>query len=83
MEQATTRTKVPVRLGLTVICAGGFMDAYSYLLHGHVHMEYGRIERVVEHPSGTTIVNCCGSYLLDLPDETIGGRGGLFPAEPV
>ena len=54
-----------------------------YLLHGHVHMEYGRIERVVEHPSGTTIVNCCGSYLLDLPDETIGGRGGLFPAEAV
>lgn len=29
-------TKVPVKLGLTVICAGGFMDAYSYLLHGHV-----------------------------------------------
>ena len=28
--------KVPVRLGLTVICAGGFMDAYSYLLHDHV-----------------------------------------------
>lgn len=36
MEQAARRTKVPVRLGLTVICAGGFMDAYSYLLHGHV-----------------------------------------------
>lgn len=30
------RAKVPVRLGLTVICAGGFMDAYSYLLHGKV-----------------------------------------------
>lgn len=28
--------KIPVRLGLTVICAGGFMDAYSYLLHGQV-----------------------------------------------
>ena len=38
MEQASSarRTKVPVRLGLTVICAGGFMDAYSYLLHDHV-----------------------------------------------
>ena len=33
---ATIKAKVPVRLGLTVICAGGFMDAYSYLLHGHV-----------------------------------------------
>ena len=40
MEQAAVerarRAKVPVRLGLTVICAGGFMDAYSYLLHDHV-----------------------------------------------
>ena len=35
IEQAG-KTKVPVRLGLTVICAGGFMDAYSYLLHDHV-----------------------------------------------
>ena len=36
-EQAAARKgKVPVRLGLIVICAGGFMDAYSYLLHDHV-----------------------------------------------
>ena len=36
-EQAAARKgKVPVRLGLIVICAGGFMDAYSYLLHGQV-----------------------------------------------
>ena len=49
-----------------------------YLLHGHVHMEYGRIERVLEHPCGTTVINACGSYVLDLPDETIGGRRGIF-----
>ena len=49
-----------------------------YLLHGHVHMEYGRIERVREHPCGTTVINACGSYVLDLPDETIGGRRGIF-----
>ena len=35
-EEAAVTPKVPVRLGLTVICAGGFMDAYSYLLHGQV-----------------------------------------------
>ena len=35
-SETATAPKVPVRLGLTVICAGGFMDAYSYLLHGHV-----------------------------------------------
>lgn len=54
-----------------------------YLLHGHVHMEYGRIERVREHPCGTTIVNVCGSYVLDLPDETIRERRGLFRPESV
>ena len=54
-----------------------------YLLHGHVHMEYGRIERVREHPCGTTIVNVCGSYVLEIPDETIGGRSGLFGVESV
>lgn len=32
----SVKAKVPVRLGLAVICAGGFMDAYSYLMHGHV-----------------------------------------------
>lgn len=35
-EWATKTSKIPVRLGLIVICAGGFMDAYSYLLHDHV-----------------------------------------------
>lgn len=54
-----------------------------YLLHGHVHLEYGRIERVCEHPCGTTIVNVCGSYVLEIPDETIGGRSGLFGVEGV
>lgn len=54
-----------------------------YLLHGHVHMEYGRIQRVHEHPCGTTIINCCGSYVLDIPDETLGERHGLFRAPAV
>lgn len=54
-----------------------------YLLHGHVHMSYGRFERVVEHPCGTTIVNVCGSYVLDIPDESIERRGGLFRVEAV
>lgn len=34
--ESAAKPKVPVRLGLIVICAGGFMDAYSYLLHDHV-----------------------------------------------
>lgn len=52
-----------------------------YLLHGHVHMAYGRIERVREHPCGATIINACGSYVLDIPDETIPERRGLFRPE--
>lgn len=35
-ERTTKTSKIPVRLGLIVICAGGFMDAYSYLTRGHV-----------------------------------------------
>ena len=54
-----------------------------YLLHGHVHMQYGRIERVREHPSGTTLVNVCGSYVLDIPNESLRPHGGLFPVESV
>ncbi len=54
-----------------------------YLLHGHVHMEYGRIERVHEHPCGTTIVNACGSYLLEIPDDALEEHRGLFRPESV
>ncbi len=54
-----------------------------YLLHGHVHLQYGRIARVREHPCGTTIINACGSYVLDIPDETIPAHNGLFRVESV
>lgn len=37
-----------------------------YLLHGHVHMEYGRIDRTVEHPTGTRIVNTCGHAFIEV-----------------
>ena len=54
-----------------------------YLLHGHVHLQYGRIGRVREHPSGATTINVCGSYLLDVPDESIRPRKGLFRPDSV
>ena len=48
------------------------MDKYrpSYLLHGHVHMSYGRIERKLIHPSGTRILNVYGSQLIDVTKPT-------------
>ena len=39
----------------------------SYMLHGHVHASYGRgFRRVMEHPSGTRIVNGYDKYYLDI-----------------
>nr|MCR5202194.1 metallophosphoesterase family protein [Lachnospiraceae bacterium] len=41
-----------------------------YMLHGHVHGNYGwNIKRVSEHESGTTIINGFDRYVLDY-DET-------------
>ena len=42
------------------------MLAPHYMLHGHVHMDYGRIERCRTHPAGTRIINCCGHQFLEL-----------------
>ena len=55
------------------------------LVHGHVHMEYGRVRRVREHPSGALVVNACGSQVLEVPDDEIPNRTGGFrlPVEPV
>jgi len=49
------------------------IDRYKpkYLLHGHVHMQYG-IHRVREQEyGGTCVINTCERYVLDYPDEQI------------
>ena len=50
------------------------IDQYhpQYLLHGHVHLNYGmEIPRVREY-GGTQVINCCGRYELELePKENI------------
>lgn len=38
----------------------------QYLLHGHIHVQYGRIEREIIHPSGTKVLNVCGSQFIEL-----------------
>ena len=43
------------------------LDSYHprYLLHGHVHLNYGQnIPRVREY-AGTKVINCCGKYELE------------------
>ena len=44
------------------------MDMYhpDYMIHGHVHMNYGRIVREHDHPSGTKIINACGFQIIDI-----------------
>ena len=54
------------------LCHKGFDAFYrvinkyhpKYMLHGHVHPEYGNFKREREHPSGTKIINVCGKYVL-------------------
>lgn len=43
----------------------------AYMLHGHVHANYGsRFRRVTEHPSGTRIINGFDKYYFDF-DESL------------
>ena len=45
-----------------------------YMLHGHVHKTYGTgFKRVLDHPSGTKIVNAYETYKIEIPD-------GAYPA---
>ena len=52
-------------------CFNNLLQKYrpEYMLHGHVHMEYGRIQRELTHECGTKIINCSGHVILDIPDR--------------
>lgn len=45
-----------------------------YMLHGHVHLNYGRIARARTHPCGTRIVNAFGSQVIEIPDGDLRER---------
>ena len=48
-------------------CFNELLENISAGIHcyGHVHMEYGRIERETMHPTGTRLINCSGGYILE------------------
>lgn len=52
--------------GFDAFC--GLLERFApkYMLHGHVHTSYGRIEKKREHPSGTTIINACGYQIIEI-----------------
>ncbi len=49
------------------------VDKYhpKYLLHGHVHLRYGKDQTRVRDYHGTQVINVCERYVLDIPDEDI------------
>ena len=38
----------------------------KYLVHGHVHKEYGNFQREIDHPSGTKIINAYGHVFIEI-----------------
>ena len=48
-------------------CFNELLNKYSPQLHcyGHVHQEYGRIDRRLMHPSGTLLINGSGYQIID------------------
>ena len=56
------------------------IDTYHphYLLHGHVHLNYGSdIQRVKEH-GGTKVINACEKYVLDYEFPNAFPKMGTF-----
>ena len=56
------------------------------MLHGHIHMAYGRVARTRTHPIGTTVINVCGAHIIDIPDDELpaaGERRGLLKVDEV
>ena len=50
------------------------MDTYRprYLLHGHVHLSYGRDRTREREYHDTKVINVCGKYVIDIPKEDCG-----------
>lgn len=52
-------------------CLHGLLEEYKpqYLLHGHVHMNYGHQNPRVQERNGTKIINTYERYVLEIPDK--------------
>ena len=55
-------------------CFLELMDTYRprYLLHGHVHLSYGRDRTREREYHDTKVINVCEKYVLEIPDGEIG-----------
>ena len=50
------------------------IDKYhpKFLLHGHVHLNYGTDQTRIREYGGTKVINTCQHFDLEIPDEEIG-----------
>lgn len=57
-------------------CFNGLLDKLQpqAMLHGHVHLSYGQVQRELQHRSGTRVINACGHTYLDIPGDAIPQR---------
>lgn len=62
----------PAHMGFA--CYLELIDRYhpKYLLHGHVHMNYGVHIRREQEYCGTKVINVCGKYVIDIPETERG-----------
>lgn len=62
----------PAHRGFEALLA--LMDKYhpKYLLHGHVHLNYGTDQTRVREYGNTKVINTCQRYDLEIPDEEVG-----------
>ncbi|MGX8703085.1 MAG: metallophosphoesterase family protein [bacterium] len=58
-------------------CFNDFLNKWKppYMLHGHVHKAYGHFQPERIHESGTKLINACGSYILDIPEDAYPAQG--------
>lgn len=49
-------------------CFNDLLQKYHPKLHvyGHVHEEYGEFHRIIQHPSGTQLINASGHYIIEI-----------------
>lgn len=47
----------------------------KYMCYGHVHKTYGEFVREIDHPSGTHLINCYKSFVLNIGENEHPARG--------
>ena len=55
----------------------GLMEKYrpKYMIHGHMHANYGSGFKRVDTYGETTVINGCGTYELEYPEEFVNRTG--------